>query len=149
MLVLAQRVPEHAQALSIVAVTYGVGVLAGVVPVPASVLALSGGAWTGYAWAVLLALSGPPVLAAAWARQHWLVPARRFSLERGGQYMQAGAVLVLAVGAASVGWPRGALGALAYGAWTLACIVRAVRLGRDGRKITGMARARDVGNGHA
>lgn len=135
LLVLAARVPEHAQALSVAAVASAAGWLSGTLPLPASVLAWSGDGWLAYGWAALLGVSGLIVLAAAWARRAWLDVLTRLTVERVGHYLQASACLFYAAGALVLG-RAGAWAAIAFGAWGVACAVRAVRAGREVRRIT-------------
>jgi hypothetical protein len=128
-LVLWQRVSEHAQALSVAAVALGAAYLAGWLPMPLSVRVWHDSAVVTYVWAAVFMASGLAILVAAWPPERWFAGWRRLRIERGGQLLQSGATLYFASGAFTMGL-RGALGGIAFGAWGLACIVRAVRLRR-------------------
>lgn len=129
-LVLSQRVPEHAQALSVMAVILGTAWTVRFGPLPASVTTFTSNPWVNYGWAAMFAVSGLPVLVAAWWPRKWIGPLRALRAEQGGHLIQAGACLYYAAGAGALG-DRGWLGAGAFTAWAVAGIVRAMRIKID------------------
>lgn len=133
-LVLWARVPEHAQALSLAAVGLAVSWLTRAVPLPTSVLGWLGGRPAALVWAVVLGASGVAVLVAAWAPARMLGALTRITVEQAGHFAQASACLLWAAAGLTLG-ARGAVSVVAFGAWAVAGVVRAVRAGRAVRTI--------------
>ncbi len=129
------RVPEHAQALSLAAVGLGAGWLIGWVPLPESVLHWLGSRAVTLVWAGTLGFSGWLILAAAWAPRRLLDVLTRITIEQIGHFAQASACLLWAAAALSLG-VRGAVSFVAFGAWAVASVVRALRAGREVRRIS-------------
>lgn len=133
--VLDHGVPEHEQALSLVAVVAGPAWLF-LLSDPRPIIALvpDGWGWPVDVWAAMLTVGGVATLAAAVRFLRRVALADMLRIEQAGQIIQATMWAAYAIGALMIA-PRGWIGSIIFGGWAAACSVRAWRLQQNRWKV--------------